>query len=67
MLWAIVSILVLAIILFIVWRIVGLFIADQNIMMAIGLLFGLLLLLYALGEFMPGLLQSGHPVLPPSR
>lgn len=67
MLWAIVSILILAIVLFIVWRIVGLFIADQKIMTAIGLLFGLLLLLYALGEFMPNVYPFGHPVLPPSR
>jgi hypothetical protein len=56
MIAAIIALLILAIVLFIVWRILGLFITDAKIMTAIGLLFGLILLLAAVSYFFPAVL-----------
>lgn len=50
MLSALITILILGVILFIVWYVVGLLIKNDTIMNAIGIVLGLILLLFALRE-----------------
>lgn len=51
MITALITLLVAALVLWIIWYIVGLFIKDGTIMRIIGIVLGLLLLLYALRLF----------------
>jgi putative effector of murein hydrolase LrgA (UPF0299 family) len=51
MLTSLLSILVAALVLFIVFYIVGIFVKDETIMKIVGIILGLVLLIYSLGQF----------------
>ena len=59
MITTLITLLILALVLFLVWYVVGMFIKDARIMQIIGVILGLILLLYALNAL--GLL-GGHLV-----
>lgn len=51
MITALITLLIVALVAFIIWYVVGLFISDARIMKVIGLILGLIVLLYGLKLF----------------